>query len=374
MHNLVYQRTHWNNDEYHIHFDIELDNNSSTLKGWFVNKGKNELRLGIFDNNKEEVFSDITCMNIRPKLEEMYPQIKDVVYSGFIIDKNLLSSDKTYHIYLYQKKKKIFKFLSLVNNMPLLYVHIAKTAGSTVNKVVSEWFGEPHSLIHAESENNLECAMKERDIKFLSGHIPYVAFIKQQEELQNYKKAITFREPLSHVISHLSWIRSLSLPENKARYDQHPEYIKNLSDKLSAYDLSCPNKITELIESFNASEKRLLDNTQTRYIRTEIGKVSVDHTDVFSAVENLTSFNFLGVDSDIAKFLANIASDCGFEYKEEDRRENVLIEKFGLDINNTDIRNSLLPLIIHDLKLYDLVNIEVQERELKKKMQPIANS
>ena len=24
MHNLVYQRTHWNNDEYHIHFDIGI--------------------------------------------------------------------------------------------------------------------------------------------------------------------------------------------------------------------------------------------------------------------------------------------------------------------------------------------------------------
>jgi len=75
----------------------------------------------------------------------------------------------------------------------------------------------------------------------------------------------------------------------------------------------------------------------------------------------------LGIDSDIAKFLENIASDYGFECKEEDRRENVLIEKFGLDISNTDIRNSLLPLIVHDLKVYDLVNIEVQERKFKKK-------
>ena len=132
--------------------------------------------------------------------------------------------------------------------------------------------------------------------------------------------------------------------------------------------LSDGQKITELIKSFNASEKRLLDNTQTRYIRTNIGKVSVDQADVFSAIDNLANFNFLGIDSDIAKFLENIASDYGFECKEEDRRENVLIEKLGLDISNTDIRNSLLPLIVHDLKLYDLVNIEVQERKFKKKM------
>jgi len=109
MHNLVFQRTDWNNDEYHIHFDIELNNRSSTIKGWFVNKGDNELSLGIFEKNKEEVVREISCMNIRPKLEKMYPKIKGVVHSGFVIDKTLLSSNNTYHIYIYQKGHKIFK-------------------------------------------------------------------------------------------------------------------------------------------------------------------------------------------------------------------------------------------------------------------------
>ena len=153
----------------------------------------------------------------------------------------------------------------------------------------------------------------------------------------------------------MAWIRALALENNKAKYNAHPDYIQKLSDKLARYDLSNPAEISNLIESLSGSEFQLLDNTQTRYIRSEINKASVEKSDLVSAVANLNKFEFIGTDNDISEFLANIASCYGIEYHAEDRRENVLTNKFGLDINNPDTKDALLPLIKYDLELYKKV-------------------
>ena len=45
-------------------------------------------------------------------------------------------------------------------------------------------------------------------------------------------------------------------------------------------------------------------------------------------------------------------ADYEVDYEVEDRRENVLNIKFGLDINNHEIKEALLPLVKFDLQLY----------------------
>jgi len=351
MHNIIHNKSAWHNEYYHLHVDVSSGLEfSSIVKGWFVNKSDDDYAIRIIDQTGDFIDA-IEYSKVRPKLAELYPDIENVTRSGFEVDTKAFCPDKEYIITIFKGEEELINVLSFVNKSPLLYVHIAKTAGSTVNKVLNEWFGNDRSLIHAESKNNWKELVKQQKIDFLSGHIPYKAFVKASE-FQGYKKAITFREPYSHITSHIAWIRALSLEENRKRYEAHPEYIQRLSDKLARYDLSYPIQISELIESFNSLEHRLLDNTQTRYIRTELAKQVVDASDFISAIENLKEFDFVGTDNNISGFLAEIAVDYGFEYKNEDRRENVLNNKFGLDIDNPDIREALFPLIKFDIELY----------------------
>ena len=352
MHKLIYSKSEWSNTQYRFHLDnnVNCDVSTSILAGWFVNLDDNNYVVRIIDQAGQLV-NAIEYSKNRPKLAKIYSDINDVSTAGFEIDMRKLDKNSRYSIAIFNEDELITKVLAFVQKIPLLYIHIAKTAGSTVNKVLRECFGAENSLVHAESIPDWPVQVKENKIDFLSGHIPYQAFIKVKE-LQCYKKAITFREPYSHVISHLSWIRALSLEENKTRYKAHPEYIKKLSDKLASYDLSCPTQISDAIKSFNSLEHRLLDNTQTRYIRTNLAKESVTEVDLLNSIENLKDFDFVGTDNNIGGFLKEIATDYEVDYEVEDRRENVLNIKFGLDINNHEIKEALLPLVKFDLQLY----------------------
>ncbi|MCP4053622.1 MAG: hypothetical protein GY739_11240 [Mesoflavibacter sp.] len=88
---------------------------------------------------------------------------------------------------------------------------------------------------------------------------------------------------------------------------------------------------------------------------TEEDKALIDELFEHLSTVKANKVVFIGTDNDISEFLANIASCYGIEYHAEDRRENVLTNKFGLDINNPDTKDALLPLIKYDLELYKKV-------------------
>lgn len=352
MHKITLLKNNWLTSQYNLNIDHQAL--GENIYGWFVNLTAETYKVELID----EQGATVNAMNfgkVRPKLAKLYSHIPNAGYSGFEIDIAKLLSSKRYYLVVNGSEGYQCQVASIILNAPLLYVHIAKTAGSTVNKVVSNWFSPENSLVHAESCANWSERISDSNLKYLSGHIPYTKFIQSDIVQSFYNKAITFREPYSHVISHLAWIRALALENNKAKYNAHPDYIQKLSDKLARYDLSNPAEISNLIESLSGSEFQLLDNTQTRYIRSEINKASVEKSDLVSAVANLNKFEFIGTDNDISEFLANIASCYGIEYHAEDRRENVLTNKFGLDINNPDTKDALLPLIKYDLELYKKV-------------------
>lgn len=353
MHKIVLLKNNWLTSHYNLNIDkLSLGEN---IYGWFINLTAETYKVELIDEQGSAVDA-INFGKVRPRLAEIYNYIPDAGYSGFEIDITKILSSKRYYLVVYGPEGYQRQVASIILNAPLLYVHIAKTAGSTVNKVISSWFPQESSLVHAESSANWFEQAYDENLKYLSGHIPYTKFIQSDIVQSFYSKAITFREPYSHVISHLAWIRALALDNNKAKYNAHPDYIQKLSDKLARYDLSNPLEITKLIESLNGSEFQLLDNTQTRYIRSEVNKASVEKSDLVSAIENLNNFEFIGTDNDISEFLVDIASSYGIEYKAENRRENVLSNKFGLDLNNKKIQEALYPLVAHDLDLYNIVN------------------
>ncbi len=352
MYKLTYNRKKWRNESFQVHFDVPENNSlSSKIIGWFVNKGVEQYHLKVV-NLGESSTKSIVFTKARPNLPTLFPSIDNVVNSGFEVLIEGLNLSNDFYIGVFHGEKLIDKVLVLSRTPPLLYVHIAKTAGSTVNKVLSEWFGSSASILHAESKATWRELVQENQISFLSGHIPYKAFL-ELEVLNGYKKSITFREPYSHVISHLAWIRALALPENSAMYSEHPEYIQKLSDKLANCNLSVPSDISKVISNLEPLEHRLLDNTQTRYIRTNLAKSTVDKQDLADAVINLNQFDYIGVDTNISGFLGHIARDYQFDYQLEDLRENVLVSKFGLDVSNLDIKKALFPLVQFDLELYE---------------------
>ena len=347
MYNIYHFKENWNDEAFKFHIDPYKD--KSLFYGWLVNKAEKPLTLGVFDNDDNLLF-ELSLDKKRPRLAEMYPKIKNVIFSGFELDARIFEVEARYRIGVVSEDREVTFLMSFSLCQPLLYVHIPKTAGSSINKYLQGVFTPARSLIHAESKPNWLEKVNNSEVDFLSGHIPYVNFVKKIK-LEKYKKVISFREPLSHVGSHLAWVRALALQGNKDRYDRHPVYIQKLSDKLSQFDFSDPQSISQMIEALNTAEFRLFDNTQTRYIRSDILKPRVDHDDFLSAVENLKSFDYIGCD-DISPMLEAIAHEYNIKFEHDNKRENVNNDKFGLDIFDHETQRSLSPLIKYDLLLY----------------------
>ncbi|MDQ1243995.1 MAG: sulfotransferase family 2 protein, partial [Campylobacterota bacterium] len=77
--------------------------------------------------------------------------------------------------------------------MKLLYFHIPKTAGSSINNFFSKNIRNYH--FHIESVKNLSPDFC-RKFQFLSGHVPYNRMSKMLN-LNEWITFVTFRDPLS---------------------------------------------------------------------------------------------------------------------------------------------------------------------------------
>src|SRR5680860_126160 len=129
MYKFIYNKSTWRNKYYHFHFDVNSGAElSSIVKGWFVNKSTDNYHIRVVDQNGN-IIEAIEYSKNRPKLAQIFPDINNVSHSGFEVDTKKFSPNQSYFIAVFKGEEEILKVVTFVNNEPLLYVHIAKTAG-----------------------------------------------------------------------------------------------------------------------------------------------------------------------------------------------------------------------------------------------------
>ena len=149
MHKISHFKDNWLTSSYNLHIDEQAPNEN--VYGWVVNLNAEKIyQVELIDEQGISVDA-INFGKARPKLAEMYNNIASAGNSGFEINLTKLLSCNRYYLVVKGPEGYRSKVASIILNAPLLYVHIAKTAGSTVNKVVSNWFSPENSLVHAES-------------------------------------------------------------------------------------------------------------------------------------------------------------------------------------------------------------------------------
>ena len=161
------------------------------------------------------------------------------------------------------------------SNMPdihsterIFYLHIPKTAGSTINKIFLSNHDEDEALTHIESKNifdGKECNSGPNIYRYLSGHIKY-PFLRNNLDLKDWTTICTFRKPDEHLASHISWVRLLGEPGHENRLKQHGENIQEIVNHIKNVDLSSPSQIRDLISWLEDNNQYLFHNTQTRYL------------------------------------------------------------------------------------------------------------
>ncbi|MFL0796698.1 MAG: hypothetical protein K6L73_04330 [Cellvibrionaceae bacterium] len=237
----------------------------------------------------------------------------------------------------------------------ILYVHIAKTAGTSLNNFIASHFSTEDSLIHLESSPLWPTAVSSSDFlskKFISGHLRYCEF-KKHLDIQSFYKVVTFRDPVAHIFSHLAWIRHFSEPHKKNLLGGYPTYIQELSKKLFDADLSSASDIECIVSGLNPEQNRLLDNTQTSYL-APLGLSVIDENAFMYACESLQEFDAVGLVEKYDALISKLCTRFSWVRPDVSEKHNQLENKFGLS-KAQDILAAVEPLIRWDRKLYKYV-------------------
>jgi hypothetical protein len=240
---------------------------------------------------------------------------------------------------------------------PIFYLHIPKTAGSSMNRFLINQFEEDETLLHIESRNifkNQDTLDNADTYKLLSGHVSFPQMVKKMDVVNTRQTIATFRLPLAHVISHISWVRKLADPDERDRLQKHNKTIQKTAAKLAETDLSQPNEINGFIRWLVANKVFLFHNTQTKYLCGG-GAAAFSPGLINQALQHLNQINYVGTVERLNEFISLLCYRLGFSQPNESStiKENSNSRTYGLDIKDKSICRALQPLIGWDQVIYN---------------------
>ncbi|GAB6142401.1 hypothetical protein JCM14076_31300 [Methylosoma difficile] len=186
---------------------------------------------------------------------------------------------------------------------------------------------------------------------FISGHVSFVRFL-QVFNRSDYYTFATFRNPIDHVISHLAWVRHLCDPGKESFLAGHPEWVQDVSRKLTTVDFSNPDQLHDFASNLSPMESAIFDNSQTRYLLAIPGHQLVTRPKLAEALQNLDSLSLIGLTEFYSESMALLSKDMGWELPLHGERLNEGATKYNLDGSRLEIRQALKPLIWADNHIY----------------------
>ena len=213
----------------------------------------------------------------------------------------------------------------------IVFVHIPKTAGSTVNAALTQRFR--HGFEHCESiiDDAPRLTRVANSVDWISGHVPFHLLRGRLGQVSDRPLRIfsVMREPVAQVCSHYNWLIEIHRKGGQF-YRNHPDHIRKLSQRIRASDNSDPAAIIENI----SSSRGLFLNIQSKMI---VGR-NFDWNSG-QLLTHLRKYEFIGTPRDIDKMLVMM---CGAPPKLK-KRHNAAQYHFDRDIFDTPrLRNHLM--------------------------------
>ena len=332
---------------------LQGDSDRLLLTGWVIHRDEPVKQVTI--TRRDQTLAHGKLIVGRPRVQELYPDSPDSEQAGFSFYAAGLDSGN-YELAAELENGEVLALarLELVQSSPqkLLFMHIPKAAGSTVNRFFASHYADSQHAIHIESNPDWQSDPdKIRALDFVSGHVS-LPFLAKKLNLDEYFKVTVVREPFAQLVSHLAWIRRLADPGEVKRLERHPPYIQEFARKLRTADLSGPAAIANVCAHLEDLERRLVDNCLVRYFCAVTPGNPVSKADLDTALEACGEFNRIGVTDRIDDFLANVSITMGWKKPKQRINENVSQGYYGIDLKNREIRSALEPLVYFDLQLF----------------------
>lgn len=187
----------------------------------------------------------------------------------------------------------------------IVFIHIPKTAGTTVNHLLSSsgMAGQDH--IQNWLEKNDEAANIISSADWVSGHIDFLAMRALICSLspRNLRFFSIIRSPLSQISSHYNWLIEI-FKRGGNFYDNHPDRIKEISENIRATDNTRPENVIRQLSLapglfLNQQSRTLIGEDVSRLSRGEI-------------IERLSIYEFVATESFLPELLKKMTNQsCG---------------------------------------------------------------
>ena len=193
----------------------------------------------------------------------------------------------------------------------IFMVHIPKTAGSTINHLVTKCLGDDHVLTHIENRVGALTALKSPppNILFASGHHKLPDVIDAIERSQWFV-FLNLRNPVEHLISHLKHLKALGNPQDEARRSRHTSEIQQMALRLWEINLNNIDELHRFINEEFVGGVQLFDNCQTRYLISTRNGV-IRQNDAEEALSAMETIDFVGFTETLTESLSAIENVLG---------------------------------------------------------------
>ena len=234
-------------------------------------------------------------------------------------------------------------------NRNVFFMHIPKTAGSSVNEFFNRELADHGVYAHIEG-------MRERwsdiaNARVLSGHIRLAEY---DEKIADKKRIIVcfFREPYRHLESHLNWVRHLSEPSKTEFLSKHPVIVARISKELSALDFSSATELEIYASNLKIPAFGLFDNPQVRFFSSVAFNERVTANHLSEALNNLNRVKILGLAEAMDDSFFALKALLGLVGSEGAIHVNSAPHRYGMDVGDAGCRAAVNDLVKYDLELY----------------------
>jgi hypothetical protein len=201
----------------------------------------------------------------------------------------------------------------------ILFMHIAKTAGSAVNAYLRKVLGPEKVLDHVETYQDRFDTFVEtdrfREAQVVSGHVTAPALLDLLKVAKTNRAEWTVitvvREPTDHLISHLRWVQNTLRRGDRGL----PDSIYRLATDLEATALSDTDQVRHVLEKNRPVSLTLFDNCQTRYFG-QVRNYEVRATDVWKSLLLIAeNFDHVVNQQALSRMLPRICNECGIPHR-----------------------------------------------------------
>jgi len=262
----------------------------------------------------------------------------------------------------------------LKQNTGLIFIHIPKTAGTSIQQTIMSWVGREQSATHIESYSEADRnSLGNR--RFISGHI-YYDEVRKLPFSKTFKLAVIFRDPYARLSSALQMIDRFSQPENTTQLAAHPnDLVREAAAKIVDVDFKNPEQLALFLEDMLGLGLTTLNNIQTRFMDCErkLKNTDLSPDGLHVAIQNLAAIDFIGTIDKLDQFVGQIASEFGQQpplsvMHANSSASSEWAQGRSIDHNDPDIREAMAPQIDQDLELYAHV-LEVISARKKHELQ-----